>query len=158
MSDKTNRLSEYSGGCTSDKTIFACDRQRDTDARVNEWGPTGHDGAAQGHRSGVPLLLQHFQLSPGTLVTIYEHDLPTPRLLRSAPAANLSHHPPNYIRPTPRDPCDPWPSTHSASWQDKPQCRTCKTIYALCMLLRFACSQASSGPPVLTVRGSVVIL
>lgn len=76
-----------------DETIFACDRHRGTDARLNEWGLAGHGGAARGHRSGVPLLLQHFQLSPGTLVTIYERDLPTLRLLCSALGANLSHRP-----------------------------------------------------------------
>lgn len=146
------------GGCTSDETIFACDRQRETDARVNEWGPAGHAAATRGHRSGVPLLLQHFQLSPGTLVTIYERDLPTLRILRSAPAANLFHRPPNYIRPTPTTLVTPWPLTHSTSWQGKPQCGTCKTIYVLCMLSRLVHPQAWSGPPALTVRGSVVIL
>lgn len=66
-----------------------------------------------GHRSGVPFLLQPFQLSPGTLVTIYEHDLPTLQLPHSAPGANLSSTPqlhqtnPQY----PPDPptCDKYP-------------------------------------------------
>lgn len=100
-------------GYTSDETIFACDRQRETDARLNEWGPAGHGGAARGHRSGVPLLLQHFQLSLGTLVTIYEPDLTTLRLLRSALAANLSHRPPKLHQTNPQHPSDPQHILHS---------------------------------------------
>lgn len=146
-------------GYTSDETIFACDRQRETDARLNEWGPAGHGGAARGHRSGVPLLLQHFQLSPGTLVTIYEPDLPTLRLLRSALAANLSHRPPKLHQINPQHPSDPLtPNTYCILTRQTPMSRTCKTIYALCMLLWLTRPQAWSGPPVLTLRGSVVIL
>lgn len=72
-----------------------------------------------GHRSGVPFLLQPFQLSPGTLVTIYEHDLPTLQLPHSAPGANLSSTP-QLHQTNPQYPPDPRPATHTPSWQDKP--------------------------------------
>lgn len=103
--DKTNRISEYSSRNTSDETIFAV-TDRETDAQLNEWRPVGDNGGAWGHRSGVPFLLQHFQLSPSTLVTIYEHDLPTLQLPHSALGANLSHPPTTSNQP----PVHLWPS------------------------------------------------
>lgn len=61
-----------------------------------------------GHRSGVPFLLQPFQLSPSTLVTIYEHDLPTLQLPHSALGANLSRPPTTSNQPSvPLWPSDP---------------------------------------------------
>lgn len=62
-----------------------------------------------GYRSGVPFLLQPFQLSPGTLVTIYEHDLPTLQLPHSAPGANLSSTPQLHQTNPQYPPVPPWP-------------------------------------------------
>ena len=83
----------------------AADRETDI-WMLNEWRPVGQNGAAWGHRSGVPFLFQPFQLSPSTLVTIYEHDLPTLQLPHSALGANLSHPPTTSNQP----PVPLWPS------------------------------------------------
>lgn len=87
------------------KTIFTV-TDKETDTQLNEWRPKGHNGGTWGHRSGVPFLLQPFQLSPSTPVTIYEHDLPTLQLLHSALGANLSHPPATSNQPQ----VPPWPS------------------------------------------------
>lgn len=72
--------------------------------QMHERRPAGHNGGVWGRRSGVPFpFCQRFQLSPSTLGTIYEHDLPTCAAPVLSPEPNLSH-PPNYIKPLPQAP------------------------------------------------------
>lgn len=85
------------------------DREMETDAQLNEWRPAGHSGGVWGRRSGVPSLCQRFQLSPSTLVTIYEHDLPTLQLPYSA-RSPTSRTPQLHQTTPPSTPLTLWPA------------------------------------------------
>lgn len=136
------------------------DSKMETDAQLNEWGPEGHNGGVWGRRSGVPSLCQHFQLSPSTLVTIYEHDLPTLQLPYSARSLTSRTPQPHQTVP-PSIPLTLWPAAPRVSCQDKPFDRTCKTINVICMFLNAStCTHVRAhrqGHCVL-IEGSVVIL
>lgn len=110
------------------------DSEMETDAQLNEWGPAGHNGGVWGRRSGVPSLCQRFQLSPSTLVTIYEHDLPTLQLPYSA-RSPTSRTPQLHQTTPPSIPLTLWPAAPAVSRQDKPFDRACKTISVICMFL-----------------------
>lgn len=84
--------------------------QRDGDGCMSEDLRVTTEGCGAADQ-GVPFpFCQRFQLSPSTLVTIYEHDLPTCAAPVLSPEPNLSH-PPDYIKPLPHiSPPSRWPS------------------------------------------------
>lgn len=120
------------------------DRCMSKDLRVTKEG-------CGGRRSGVPFpFCQRFQLSPSTLVTIYEHDLPTCAAPVLSPEPNLSQPPPpttsNHSPKPPR--LTLWPGASTVS--------PCKTINVICMFLNAStCARPrpQTGPPSVLIEG-----
>lgn len=139
MSESSFKLSLYS------------ERQKETHAQLNEWRPEGHKGGVGGYRSGVLFLFQPFQLSPSTLVTIYEHDLPTFQLPHSALGANLSNPPTTSNQP----PVHLWHSDplHIAHLDRKNLLLHAKAyVHYVCIQCRRKTTH-KTGPPAFTLRG-----
>lgn len=107
-------------------TVTGTGRRRQMHSRMSEDLRVTTEGCG-GRRSGVPSLCQRFQLSPSTLVTIYEHDLPTLQLSHSAPSPT-SRTPQLHQTTPPSIPLTLWPAAPTETPQCKPFDRTCKTI------------------------------
>lgn len=146
--EKTNSISEYSSRKHFGWNHICCDRQRDR--CTVEWVKTrGWQWRGVGPQIRGPFPSPAFSIKPqhtGNNLWTWPSNSPAPAL---SPGSQPLP-PPNYIKPTPSTPLTLRPTTHTTSWQDKPNVAHAK------LYMYYVCSQTLARrirSPVFTLGG-----